>query len=112
MDWGSGAFIVSAIIVAVGLFAAIGMIALYGEFAAEEHDESQLQRLLNEYLKLLRKYESRYGNYDCGRTLAEHICVDLSEWGRRMREIEVEVDTIVKEERAHGTDPFVKMGRL
>ncbi len=96
LEWGVGALIISLAIVAIGI---IGVVCMIRSFAHNEGG-SQLERLRSEYLKLLRRYEDRYDDYDCGRTLAEHICVDLSEWARRMREIETEVDNIVREERA------------
>ncbi len=98
MDWSNGGFILSTIIVAGGIIGIVGMIILFMS-AAEKTEGSQLERLRTEYLGLLRQYESRYDDYDCGHTLAEHIDVTLSEWGRRMREIAVEVETIIKEER-------------
>lgn len=102
MDWGSGAFILSTIIVAGGIVGIVGIIVVF--MSTAEEPDNQLERLRQEYRKLLRQYESRYDDYDCGRALAEHICVDLSEWGRRIREIEVEIEAI-KEEVERDTDP-------
>lgn len=72
-------------------------------------DERRRRRQLRkEYSALRTKYARRITAYDCGVTLAEHICPDLSEWGQRMREIEAEVEEAIKEERARGNAvPFV-----
>lgn len=71
-------------------------------------DERRRRQLRQEYLKLRERYARRSTAYDCGVTLAEYICADLSEWGRRMREIEAEVEEAIREDRARGNAvPFM-----
>lgn len=54
-------------------------------------NEQHLRKLRKEYRRLRDRYDERYDQYSCGTTLAEYISADLSDWGRRMREIESEV---------------------